>query len=155
MAKKTEKTGYKNPPKSGQFKKGQSGNRKGRPPGVKNFKTEVTEELSQNISIRENGTVKKVSKRLAMVKSELAKALQGDNKSFNSVVKLMERYIEEVDDTDEEEQPLSKTDAEILAAHNAKILAKAGVPAKQPRERSVRSSPEIIAKLKAKRKSNE
>jgi len=37
--------GYGNPPKESRFKKGQSGNRRGRPKGSKNLKTDLTEEL--------------------------------------------------------------------------------------------------------------
>ena len=163
MAKSQKKTGYKGPPKSGQFKKGQSGNPSGRPKGSKNFKTEVNEELSGNITISENGKTKRVSKRLALVKSELAKGLHGDNKSFNSIMKLMERMLEEAEDDNNEEEPLSKTDVQILEAYNAKLLAKHGISLeKQPpgqirarnRERPVRSAPETIAELKSKRKSN-
>ena len=33
--------GYGKPPKDSQFKKGESGNKRGRPKGVKNLKTEV------------------------------------------------------------------------------------------------------------------
>ena len=37
--------GYKKPPKHGRFRKGRSGNAKGRPKGGKNLKTELMEEL--------------------------------------------------------------------------------------------------------------
>ena len=37
--------GYGNPPKESRFKKGQSGNQRGRPKGSKNLKTDLAEEL--------------------------------------------------------------------------------------------------------------
>ena len=49
MGKKDYEVGYGKPPKSGQFKPGQSGNPKGRPKGAKNFKTELATVLANMI----------------------------------------------------------------------------------------------------------
>ena len=59
--------GYGKPPKSGQFKPGQSGNKKGRPKGRKNFETEFLEELYEKVPIKENGKETKVSKQRLVV----------------------------------------------------------------------------------------
>ena len=48
-----QQVGYGNPPKGSRFKKGQSGNRRGRPKGSKNLKTDLTEELQTEIKVRE------------------------------------------------------------------------------------------------------
>jgi len=39
--------GYRKPPKASRWRKGQSGNQRGRQKGVPNLKTELTEELSE------------------------------------------------------------------------------------------------------------
>ena len=51
--------GYGKPPKASRGRKGQSGNRRGRQKGARNLKTELSEELAEIISIKENlrGTV--------------------------------------------------------------------------------------------------
>lgn len=70
--------GYMKPPKHTQFKKGQSGNPKGRPKGTKNFKTDLMEEFSEQITITEGGKQMPVSKQRAMIKRTMQKALSGE-----------------------------------------------------------------------------
>ena len=73
----TYKVGYGKPPKTKQFKRGKSGNPKGRPKGSLNLATDLTTELSEHITVREDGRSRKVSKQRALIKSLMAKALQG------------------------------------------------------------------------------
>jgi hypothetical protein len=83
--------GYKRPPKSGQFKKGKSGNSKGRPKGSKNFLTLLEKELSQSITVNENGKKKTVSRLQAMVMRMVAGALQGEPKALLTLVDILRR----------------------------------------------------------------
>jgi hypothetical protein len=77
--------GYGKPPKTSRFKRGQSGNPKGRPKGRRNLATEFKTELSKLVTVRENGESRRVSKRVAILKSLLAKALSGDVKAITAV----------------------------------------------------------------------
>jgi Family of unknown function (DUF5681) len=72
------KIGYGKPPKSGQFKRGRSGNPKGRPKGSQKLATDLAAELNEQITVREDGKSRRVSKQRALIKSLMAKALQGD-----------------------------------------------------------------------------
>ncbi len=47
--------GYGKPPQHTRFRKGQSGNPTGRPKGARNLKTELLEELQEQILVREGG----------------------------------------------------------------------------------------------------
>ena len=57
------KVGYKKPPLHSRFKKGQSGNPRGRPRGAKNFSTVLNDALNQPVFVTENGRRRKISKR--------------------------------------------------------------------------------------------
>lgn len=85
--------GYRKPPKRSQFAKGQSGNRKGRPKGTKNLKTDLAEELSELIHIKVSGRKVKVSKQRAMLKGLLVKAMKGDPTAAKVMLGLIERLL--------------------------------------------------------------
>jgi len=70
--------GYRKPPKATRFKPGQSGNPKGRPKGSPNLASDLSAELGEQITVREGGEAQRVSKQRALIKSLMAKALQGD-----------------------------------------------------------------------------
>jgi hypothetical protein len=78
--------GYKRPPKATQFKPGQSGNRKGRPKGARNFVTELERELNAVVPITENGVRKTVRKKQIIAKQLVNKAAAGDVKATTLVL---------------------------------------------------------------------
>ena len=80
------RTGYRKPPRANQFKPGTSGNPKGRPKHSKNFGTVIAEELDGRIPVTENGKPKKISKRQAIVKQVINKAVTGDPKATQIVL---------------------------------------------------------------------
>ena len=86
--------GYGKPPLATRFKSGQSGNPKGRPKGSKNLKTVVQQEMSGPIVINEGGRQKRVSRREALIKMMLNKALKGDLKASREVI-LLDRLIDQ------------------------------------------------------------
>jgi hypothetical protein len=74
--------GFGKPPRSSQFKPGQSGNAAGRPRGAKNFATALEQELKTRVIITENGRRKRVSKREVIAKHLVNKAAGGDLKAI-------------------------------------------------------------------------
>jgi|688.fasta_scaffold351124_2 hypothetical protein len=81
--------GYAKPPKDHQFKKGQSGNPKGRPKGSKNLKTILAEELDREVTVTQNGVPRKISKMRLAARQQADKAAKGDSKAFLTLAKLL------------------------------------------------------------------
>ena len=70
--------GYGKPPKHTRFRKGQSGNPKGRRKGVANFRTDVAEVLQTPVKMRQNGKTMKRSTQMAFLMKLREEALQGN-----------------------------------------------------------------------------
>ena len=111
--------GYKKPPTTYQFKKGQSGNPKGRPKGVKNIATDIKEELEEYVSITEGGNSFLVTKQRALIKALLSKASKGDVRAAQTLLNLKA----EVDHQQNEKEStawFSEEDEELIAQFEAR-----------------------------------
>lgn len=84
--------GYKRPPKDHQFKKGKSGNPKGRPKGSKSFATLVRENLAKPIQVKLDGKLRTVSMGEAILMRSLRDAVSGGKRAAEQGLKLMERF---------------------------------------------------------------
>ena len=83
--------GYGKPPTNTQFKKGQSGNPKGRPKGSVGFAMLVQKLGSERVTVQENGTRKRIPKREAAIKQLFNRATTGDQRAIKLVADLMNR----------------------------------------------------------------
>ncbi len=124
MAKKDYDVGYGKPPKSGQFKPGQSGNPKGRPKGAKNLKAVFEEELLAKVPIKEEGKSKKVSKQEAVIKALMLKAMHGDIKAINTVLTTFMKLLGGETQV-EDEVDLSEAENAILDRFKEMVLKEA------------------------------
>jgi hypothetical protein len=81
--------GYGRPPKATRFKKGQSGNPKGRPKSSKAVATILEETFSRKISITENGKKQQISLLEAILRQLANGAVKGEMRHIDRVLKLL------------------------------------------------------------------
>jgi hypothetical protein len=117
---KRERVGYAEPPKSGQFKKGQSGNSSGRPKGAKNLRTVIKEAASKKLSVVEDGKRKKKTKMDLMVTQMFNRAAQGEAR-FTQMALDQFRNIENRPGTDPNNNVFEEADQPVIAQIIARI----------------------------------
>ena len=71
--------GYGIPPKNTRFKKGQSGNPRGRPKGAKSWKTLLEEVLNERITVVINGKPRRITKKRALTMQAYNVAMRTDD----------------------------------------------------------------------------
>jgi hypothetical protein len=81
--------GYGKPPQNTRFKKGQSGNPRGRAPGAKDLKTLLIDTLNEPVVVTENGGRRTISKRQAIVKQLVNQSAKGDWRAVKLLVDML------------------------------------------------------------------
>jgi Family of unknown function (DUF5681) len=89
--------GYGKPPAATRFKKGQSGNPKGRPRGKRNASSLILRTLGAKVVINENGRRREITKFEAALTQLANKAAQGDMRALNLATALMRLAEERVE----------------------------------------------------------
>ena len=118
----SEAVGYGRPPKEHQFKKGKSGNPRGRRPGAKNQATILHEILFRMIPIRDRGKVRKVPVIEAMLLKFAEEALRGNPKA---AAFLLSRYGLS-DQNDISPTEITRDEEDILNAFVQRIQTRRG-----------------------------
>lgn len=99
--------------RSSRFKPGQSGNPRGRPPGVKSLSDIVRKIVGQKVTITENGRTRRVPRLEAILLRAAGEASRGDARALRLLLQLTERYGESAQ---------SAIDRETTAAEDIAIL---------------------------------
>jgi hypothetical protein len=106
--------GYGKPPETTRFKKGISGNPKGRPKGSLNVATVFVKTLREKVVINENGQRKAVTKLEAALKQVTNKAASGDQRSMRLLIELARDAETKMNAAGAQQPALSAADQEII-----------------------------------------
>ena len=83
--------GYKRPPRHARFQPGVSGNPSGRRKGSKNIRTIFEQILREEISLRDGGVTKKITKAEAIVRALVHGAIKGESSSQQNLFRLAQQ----------------------------------------------------------------
>jgi hypothetical protein len=115
--------GYGRPPRHTRFKKGQSGNPKGRPGGAKNLSTLLIDALNELVIVVENGGRRKISKRLAIIKQLVNQAANGDWRAAKLLFDLLQE-IERRSEPETSGSSFGAADEKVIEQLKARMRGK-------------------------------
>ena len=107
--------GYGKPPCQTRFRKGQSGNPKGRTAGDKNLSTLLRETLNEHVVVTENGRRRKISKRKAILTQLVNRSASADLPSLKLVFELVRHTENRMDSAAPETASFSAEDEKVIA----------------------------------------
>jgi hypothetical protein len=116
--------GYGKPPHRTRFKKGQSGNPRGRPSGAKNLSTLLSEALNELIIVAENGRRRRITKRKAIITQLVNQAAKGDWRRAKLLVDIEHDIERRTDSAPPEAFPFSEADKKVIEQLNTRRLRK-------------------------------
>jgi Family of unknown function (DUF5681) len=122
MTKKSSKPrkGYKvgkgRPPIDTRWKKGQSGNPKGRPTGSRGVSAVLHDVIRQKVPVTENGRTRQIPALEVMLRRLANDAMRSEPRALKLVLSLVERYADSTEVENRMEDVLAE-DQEILSAY--------------------------------------
>ena len=109
--------GHRRPPPHTRFKKGQSGNPRGRPKNATTFKADLAAELKEKLSLTENGRTRKITKQRAFIKTLTEAAIKRDIRAVNALLACMRLFG--VGNDEAVAEPADVDDLELLETYLA------------------------------------
>jgi Family of unknown function (DUF5681) len=116
--------GYGKPPCQTRFRKGQSGNPKGRTAGDKNLSTLLNEALNERVVVTENGRRRKITKRKAIVTQLVNRSANADPRAFKIVLDMARDTENRMDTAAPETASFSEADEKVIAQLKARLRGK-------------------------------
>jgi hypothetical protein len=116
--------GYGKPPRGTRFKKGQSGNPRGRPSGSKNLKTELSEALNELVIVAENGRRRKITKRKAIITQVVNGAAKGNWRDTKLLIDIEQDFERRTDSASPETPAFTAADEKVIEQVKARFFRK-------------------------------
>jgi hypothetical protein len=116
--------GYRRTPIDTRFRKGHSGNPKGKAPGHMNFKTELLSVLSERVGATDNGVRRLLPRQTIILRQLVNDAAKGDARAREQLFRRLDR-IEAKLLAPQIDVAGAQKDDEIMARFRAEIIKKA------------------------------
>ena len=103
---------YRKPPEHTRFKKGQSGNPRGRP--AKNLPALLAAALNEKVTVTENGKSRQVTKREAVIAQLVNKSASAELRATKMLIDMLRDIEKRADPAPAEKNPFGPTDKEVV-----------------------------------------
>jgi uncharacterized protein DUF5681 len=118
--------GYGKPPCHTRFKKGQSGNPRGRSPGSKNLSTLLSEPLNEPVIVAENGGRRKITKREAIVTQLVNRSATADLRALKILLDLVRDIEAQTEPASSEVATFTAADEKVIEQLKARLFRNNG-----------------------------
>jgi hypothetical protein len=119
--KRDNEVGYGKPPCQTRFKKGRSGNPRGRAPGAKNLKTLLNEALNELVIVTENGGHRKITKRQAIVTQLVNRSAIADWRAIKILLDMLRDIEGQTEPASPETSSFSEADEKVIEQLRARF----------------------------------
>ena len=119
--KRDYEVGYGKPPRHTRFKKGRSGNPRGRPKGSKNLSTLLTEALNEAVVVAENGRRRTITMRQAIIKQLVKRSATADLRAMKILLDMVRDLEGQTEPASPETAEFSQADEKVLEQLRARF----------------------------------